>query len=174
MSTVCKFGWFNNLQLPCHHLEKGQYFKRQIRSCCNMFVDIKLVHEIHKHLWFDCSVMLLYWWSNVESCLLFSALTIDTAGIATPPAYHGFSSSLFPENPSGNEPAVNLSALTSSMMGALSASINVPSSILSTGGEAGSSSTVSDEGAPAAATSTSNTQSGSAPTPEGLGGKAQM
>ncbi|XP_078340185.1 E3 ubiquitin-protein ligase HUWE1-like isoform X5 [Crassostrea virginica] len=98
-----------------------------------------------------------------------NALTIDTAGIATPPAYHGFSSSLFPENPSGNEPAVNLSALTSSMMGALSASINVPSSILSTGGEAGSSSTVSDEGAPAAATSTSNTQSGSAPTPEGLG-----
>ena len=66
MSTVCKFGWFKNLQLLCNHLEKSQYFKRQIRSCCNMFVDIKLVHEIHKHLSLDCPVMSLYWWSNEE------------------------------------------------------------------------------------------------------------
>ncbi|XP_061178702.1 E3 ubiquitin-protein ligase HUWE1-like [Saccostrea echinata] len=91
-----------------------------------------------------------------------SALTIDTAGIATPPAYHGFSSSLFQDNAQSNDPPVNLSALTSSMMGALTASINVPSSILSTGGEAGGSTAVNEEDS-TATPSASTTQSGSAP-----------
>ncbi|XP_048739045.2 E3 ubiquitin-protein ligase HUWE1-like isoform X5 [Ostrea edulis] len=80
-----------------------------------------------------------------------SALTIDTSGISTPPAFHGFSAGLYPENTQSNEPPVNLSALTTSMMGALSASINVPSSILSSGGEAGSS-LVSEEGPTPSAT----------------------
>lgn len=56
-------------------------------------------------------------------------------------------------------------------MGALSASINVPSSILSTGGEAGSSSAVGEEGAPAPS-SAANVQSGSAL--DGFGGKKEV
>lgn len=56
-------------------------------------------------------------------------------------------------------------------MGALSASINVPSSILSTGGEAGSSSAVNEEGAPAPSSAT-NVQSGSAL--DGFGGKKDI
>lgn len=111
------------------------------------------------------------WWKTLNSLFVFgSALTIDTSGISTPPAFHGFSAGLYPENTQSNEPPVNLSALTTSMMGALSASINVPSSILSSGGEAGSS-LVSEEGPTPSAT---NPLSASALVSDmGFGGKGK-